>query len=426
MSNDSLDLSIFQDAINNISNNEYKDPITNEKIDTPVILPKSNIVLNLSTIEKSFELNGNYDPYASEIVTLEEIMEYTEKSKESMYRIINNNEKCTNKIICKDCLSSEIYNVESKGFQQCMNCGLILANIIDNSPEWRNHTSECSTSNSDNSRCGVNINPYLRKSSLSTLIVADYRLNKIHNWNSMEPDERSFLQVYKLIQDKGKILKIPQTYIDDAICYSHQIHQTKSVINGKERRIITRGKIRTSIWMACIFIACQDGGYILLRNELANAFNLDVKDLTRGIKKFNEIRHIASQQNDNIKMSFQIRVAEDYIETFCTKLQFSKKYIEMIKYVAKKTTDLHITSDVPTSIAPSAILFVCNKYKLPINIDDICKVCNITVPTINKTYILMIPESDKLLPKEITDKYKNDDDSISFENSYTVKFHKLD
>ncbi|MDA9673946.1 hypothetical protein N9T73_00420, partial [bacterium] len=317
-----------------------------------------------------------------------------------------------------------IYNVDSKGFQQCMNCGLIISNIIDNSPEWRNHSSD--SSSSDNSRCGVNINPYLKKSSLSTLIVADYRLNKIHNWNSMEPNERSFLQVYKLIQDKGKLLKIPQTYIDDAICYSHQIHQTKSIINGKERRIITRGKIRTSIWMACIFIACQDGGYILLRNELSHAFNLDVKDLTRGIKKFNEIRHIARQQNVNIKMSFEIRTAEDYIETFCTKLQFSKKYIEMIKYVAKKTTDLHITSDVPTSIAPSAILFVCNKYKLPFNIDDICKVCNITVPTINKTYLLMIPESDQLLPIEITDKYKNDDDTVSFETSYSVQFHKLD
>lgn len=419
-----IDLSIFQDLIDNISNDEYKDPITHEKIDTPIILPKSNIVLNLSTIEKSYELNGNYNPYDDEIISLEEIITYTENSKDLINSILKDNKNNSNILICKDCMSKDIYNFESKGIVQCVNCGLILSSIIDNSPEWRNHLSE--TSNTDNSRCGSTINPYLKKSSLSTLIVADFRLNKIHNWNSMVPDERSFLQVYKLIQDKSKLLKIPQTYIDDAICYSHQIHQTKSIINGKERRIITRGKIRTSIWMACIFIACQDGGYILLRNELAKAFDLDVKDLTRGIKKFNEIRHIASKQNNNIKMSFEIRAAEDYIETFCTKLQFSKKYIEMIKYVAKKTTDLHITSDVPTSIAPSAILFVCNKFKLPINIDDICKVCNITVPTINKTYILMIPESDKLLPKEIINKYINDDDSISFEKSYTVKFHKLD
>lgn len=419
-----FDLSKFQNIIDNICNDEYKDPITHEKIDTPIILPKSNIVLDLSTIEKSYELNGNYNPYDDEIISLEEIIKYTKKSKDLINSILKNNKNNANILICKDCMSKDIYNFESKGIVQCVNCGLILSNIIDNSPEWRNHLSE--TSNTDNSRCGSAINPYLKKSSLSTLIVADFRLNKIHNWNSMVPDERSFLQVYKLIQDKSKLLKIPQTYIDDAICYSHQIHQTKSVINGKERRIITRGKIRTSIWMACIFIACQDGGYILLRNELAKAFDLDVKDLTRGIKKFNEIRHIASKQNNNIKMSFEIRAAEDYIETFCTKLQFSKKYIEMIKYVAKKTTDLHITSDVPTSIAPSAILFVCNKFKLPINIDDICKVCNITVPTINKTYILMIPESDKLLPKEIINKYINDDDSISFENSYCVKFHKLD
>ena len=68
-------------------------------------------------------------------------------------------------------------------------------------------------------------------------------------------------------------------------------------------------------------------------------------------------------------MSFEIRAAEDYIETFCTKLQFSKKYIEMIKYVAKKTNDLHITSDVPTSITQSTILFFYNKcIKLNISI----------------------------------------------------------
>ena len=419
--------SIFDEYLNISNVIKYKDPITHKNIDNPVILPDSDIILNLSTIEKYFEVNGYHDPLTKKNLTLEDIIDNTQKySKDDINKIILNKEPFTIKNICNECLSLEIYNVESKGFVQCCNCGLILNNIIDNSPEWRNHISDSSNKNSDNSRCGVTINPYLKKSSLSTLIVADYRLNKIHNWNSMEPDERSFLQIYKLIQDKGSKLKIPQTYIDDAICYSHQIHQTKSIINGKERRIITRGKIRTSIWMACIFIACQDGGYILLRNELANAFNLDVKDLTRGIKKFNEIRHIASQQNNNIKMSFQIRGAEDYIETFCTKLQISKKYTEMIKYVAKKTTDLHITSDVPTSIAPSAILFICNKFNIPINIDNICKVCNITVPTINKTYILMEPVSDKLLPEDIINKYKNDDDNISFENSYNVKFHNID
>ena len=47
MSNDGIDMSIFQDAITNIYNSEYKDPITNENLDIPVILPKSNIVLNL-------------------------------------------------------------------------------------------------------------------------------------------------------------------------------------------------------------------------------------------------------------------------------------------------------------------------------------------------------------------------------------------
>ena len=41
------------------------------------------------------------------------------------------------------------------------------------------------------------------------------------------------------------------TYIDDAICYSHQIHQTKSVINGKERRIRPSKVVINNLFTRC-------------------------------------------------------------------------------------------------------------------------------------------------------------------------------
>lgn len=69
---------------------KYLDPILNTPITDPIILPESQVILNLDTIKKHLE-NNNDDPFNRRPITLNQIIEYnqTDEIKEKINQFVN-------------------------------------------------------------------------------------------------------------------------------------------------------------------------------------------------------------------------------------------------------------------------------------------------------------------------------------------------
>ena len=90
---------------------------------------------------------------------------------------------------------------------------------------------------------------------------------------------------------------------------------------------------------------------------------------------------------NNGSLLSNITTATDFIERFCSKLDFSSKEINMAMIVASNAKKLGIVEEnTPPSIASGCIYYVCEKVKNGCTKTDISKVCNISEVTIGKCY----------------------------------------
>jgi hypothetical protein len=133
-------------------------------------------------------------------------------SRKSFDEIINKNlnnqnikkvkKKEKEKISCDKCNTDKYLGEDyTSGILVCKNCGTVLRNIMDETPEWRSYDNGHRTTNG---RCSGPTNVYMPQASLGTSI-SGYGMNKLrmlHNWSKMIYRERSINTVFKYIHSK--------------------------------------------------------------------------------------------------------------------------------------------------------------------------------------------------------------------------------
>ena len=178
---------------------------------------------------------------------------------------------------CRNCNSNKLFRDTEEGSLVCLDCGLKLEDLVDNSPEWRFYGS-ADSKQSDPTRCGNIINPLLPKSSMGTVISgsANNPLAKWHRWNSMPYKERSLWIVFTIIQNnciKGGLASI----ISD---------EAKKLYKQVSESIISRGKVRRSLIACSVYFACKKLNVARSDREISSLFGLDIRDMSKGQKKF--------------------------------------------------------------------------------------------------------------------------------------------
>ena len=188
---------------------------------------------------------------------------------------------------CKNCKTSDyVANDSAQGTMVCTYCGTVLSNLFDSNPEWRNYEGD--DKNTVN-RCSGPTNFFFPQSSLGTSIAGSSwnKLKMLQGWNSMPYKERSLFIVCKYIHEKcekGKILKCIE---DEAKILYKNISECKhNSGKNKGKPVITRGLNRTSLIAACLFFACKRKGDSSSHKEIADLFQIDYKDITKGCKTF--------------------------------------------------------------------------------------------------------------------------------------------
>ena len=321
---------------------------------------------------------------------------------------------------CNNCSSLNI--VYSFGHNSCVcsDCGTESNEIIEDNNDWNNEDNRYE-SNKNN----MAMSAFFPKSSLGTMInIPGYsKVKMLRNWSHIPYKERSLAEVLNDIDNKCKKYKITKAVIDNAKILYKNIRETK-LVNEKDKTVIIRGINRKQIIAACLYF-----GAILQKSprstkEIAEIFNLELKQITKGCRKFLEI-----MKDNYIVFDIKPFHGTDFIRRFGKKLQLSNQLLDLAEIIANNSTKLDLITDhQATSIAAASILLasiiinnnkeindieliedlnyeeITKRNDMLINKKKISEIFNISDVTITKTYKKLLPFKDIIIDNELTNK----------------------
>jgi transcription initiation factor TFIIIB Brf1 subunit/transcription initiation factor TFIIB len=315
----------------------------------------------------------------------------------------------------------------------CMRCGSIIDTPLERGAEYRWFSSE-SGGGPDPSRCGFPVNHLMPESSLGTMILARggsaamNRLKRYHNWILMPYRERTLWNIIESLQVRATNAGISTAAIEEA----------KELFAQQTASDICRGQAqRDAMLAACLWEALKRHGTPRIPKDIAAIFNIPLKQVTKGIKKFQHLFAIRtsgqmtdtyanpakkspeSDAKDTIVLveseetitarAFQRRAIwqktasrttsyEDFVGPFLKNLSAPRHLESLVSHVCGRTEVLGIVPEnTPPSLTASVIAFCCQELGIKMDIAEIARVCGISAVTIQKCLKRLIPAKEKLL-----------------------------
>ncbi len=295
---------------------------------------------------------------------------------------------------CSSCQSEDLV-INQNGECICQSCGVVNSELYDEMPEFNNDLE-------GTSRYGCPSNYFYPKSALGTKFkTRGYsRISNLQRQGQMPYREKSLLEILTKIQKKCKTYGITQTIIDSAkILYKKvsDCKHTKGKRAGKNR--IMRCINLRSMIAACVFYACKLQGEPRSPKEIADIYDLEIKNVNKGCRRFLEFIDLES-----LNTEFSSSKSSDFIERFASKLSLDDQYIKIAKDISTNIHKLDIASThEPPSVAAGCILLVAVMYHLDITKKQISDVFKISDVTISKTYRRIHPFHNIVMNNTITD-----------------------
>ena len=314
----------------------------------------------------------------------------------SKTNVISNNIPDNEKVSCSNCNVEENIIYES-GAYYCGSCGVFIKKMLNHKYAYNNFYDD---NNHNPCRVGSGTNILLPKSSLGSVIYnknKSYNYNKMakyNSWNAMPYKERSQWKIFTLITEACNKHKLPKIIIEDSKIYYKHISEN----------VISRGSNRRGLIAACVYNSCKKQKVPRSCKEIAEIFNIGLKDMTKGCKKFNEIWRIVNKNTCLNKNNTFYRSTNplDYIDRFCSKLSIPKKIKNIAEIVSiKSITFKHdiVNDNTAPSISAGVVFLVCKLYNYNITKKDISSISKISEVTITKCYKKLLMYKKQLLPK---------------------------
>ena len=319
----------------------------------------------------------------------------------------------------------------------CTRCGTVVDVPLEQGAEYRWFSSD-SGGGPDPSRCGFPINHLMPESSLGTMILSNHqsplmrRIKRYHMWNLMPYRERTLWTIFESLQVRASNVGIGTAVLDEA----------KELFAQLTATAICRGQAqRDAMLAACLWEALKRHGTPRMPKDIAEIFNIPLKQVTKGNKQFQHLfamrttgqmtntyaapapssaGGVAGGASDTVESAetiaaraFQRRAIwqktasrttsyEDFIQPFLTNLSVpraSATALEaLVRDVCAKTEELGIVPEnTPPSLTASVIAFCSQELGIRIDITEIARVCGISAVTIQKCLKRMVPWKEKLL-----------------------------
>lgn len=283
---------------------------------------------------------------------------------------------------CPECGGTKLMRDYDAAEIVCVDCGYVVADrLTDPRPEWRAFDEE---QREKRTRVGAPLTYTIHDKGLSTSI--DWRdLNSLGGGNITQR-----IEVYKLRKWQSRVRVSDAAERNLAIALSElsklasslnlpkNILETASVIYRKAiRRKLVRGRSIQNVAAAAIYMSCRQCGVPRTLDEIADATNLNKKDIGRSY------RFMVRELGTFVPPS----VSKQYAARFSNKLVVSGKAEAIAIKILKLAKDLKLTSGRgPTGIAAAATYIAAvltNERKTQ---REIAEVANVTEVTIRNRY----------------------------------------
>ena len=300
---------------------------------------------------------------------------------------------------CLDCKSYSL--LEKDNDMWCKNCGTMQPKKLSLDAEYRFY-GYSDTRNSNPQRVGMPTNNLLPETSMGSLIqhrsydnTAMKRMVQYNSWNQMPYRERSLYKTCVKISNKSSRAGLP-TIIQE---------RAKELYNIVKEVNISRGINREGLVAACVWFACRDTNVPRSNKEIADIFEIQLQDMTRGIKFFRENWRLAqgSKKMKNDFISDDSSNPINYIERYCSPLPIDEEVKFLAEFISVKAIEENLVDDnTAPSIAAGSIYLACTVTNHNITKSQVAKSCKTSEVTISKCHKKLndVKYSKKLLPKK--------------------------
>mgnify|MGYP003630809405 CR=1 FL=1 len=278
----------------------------------------------------------------------------------------------SDEFVCK-CGGVKVFN--SENLPTCTSCARVDSVYVDHRPEWTSGVSEGGVS-SDPSRCGnmtADIDLFSSAWGTGTVIstyksssYAMKRMARINFHAAMNHKDRALYHAYQDIERAANILELPSTTIKNA----------KVLYKKFNNDTLTRGAVRTGIKANCVLFACKIENFPRTTKEIADAFSIPTKDISR---TSNMIKEALVGKTNTSKITRPADVVGRLLNEFG--VIDGRTRMKCVNFCKSLENCVPLMSKTPNSIASAVILHVLGENTTRA---DVCRKCNISAPTLVK------------------------------------------
>ena len=277
----------------------------------------------------------------------------------------------------------ECINCKQSGYifnDVCTRCGFTDTINICQTAEWTGGVSEDGVA-SDPSRVGMASDPlYSSKWGSGTIMTVSARTrqkwslaSKIHFHGSMHHRDRALHKAYDDFDIAGRQnLALPDIIMRDA----------KALYKKFSEASLTRGAVRTGVKANCLFWACKQHNSPRTTKEIAAAFNISTKDVSRTFDKAREVLEPRKKST--------ITKPVDIVSRIFTSMGVDMNRVaQILKMKCMRRCDElvgvpQLMGKTPTAVAAVVVYQTLKDTDLQISKDAMARTNNISLATLNK------------------------------------------
>jgi transcription initiation factor TFIIB len=279
-------------------------------------------------------------------------------------------------IFCSLCGGIKSYGVHDD-VPTCTECGACDIEYVCEEAEWRSGCED----GVDQSRVGapVNTDHFSAAWGQGTIMnvqrsasYAQKRLARINFHSMMNHRDRALFHAYADLDRVGKqILKLP-----DAVMY-----QAKIKYKAFNEAVLTRGAVRNGIKANCLFQACREFNVPRTTREIAEAFGIPARDISRTFEIYQEQ---VPESQVHVTMPSDL-VARFFTDITCVPEEQRGKVCMRIRKICKQLEDcVELMGRTPKAVVCSVMYIVLVDLGFGPNKAELCRVCDVSVPTLGK------------------------------------------
>ena len=273
--------------------------------------------------------------------------------------------------------------VNEDGLMTCVTCGRSDWDFISDEPEWNGNADN---DGPDMCRVGAPVNTALYSEAwgCSTIIptrgatYAVKRMSRINFHSSMNHKDRSLHHAYEDLDNVGKhTLGISDSVMNKAKIMYRKFNEEK----------LTRGAVRTGIKANCILRACSDANIARTTQEIADAFQIPVRDISRTSDLF---RETIPEENTSVTKPANI-VGRILNNISCVPSEDRGRVGQkVIQACREQEKNIRLMGKTPKGIASAVLYVTLKKLGYEIDKEEIRQKCDVSLPTLNKLEKLIV------------------------------------